>query len=333
MPEPLVIAEAGVNHNGNLETALELVDAAAEAGADVVKFQTFRAETVASKNAQKAEYQKSTSKCDETQYQMLKRLELNDRELDEIVTRCNKRKIEFCSTPFDLLSIRRLKRYKLPFWKIPSGEITNVRLLREIAKIGQPIVLSSGMSYLYEIGWALRILEAENVSRKMITVLHCTSSYPVVPEEVNLNAMVTIGKAFQVHVGYSDHTLGIEIPIAAAALGARMIEKHFTLSNKLQGPDHAASLEPNELANMICAIRKVKTALGSNLKQPYASEMENRNLVRKSIVASRAIKKGEVFTEENIVEKRPGTGISPIFFDYILGRRADRNYRPDEQIS
>lgn len=327
-----IIAEAGVNHNGSLDVAKALVDAAAQAGADAVKFQTFKASNLVSKSAQKADYQKKTTGTVETQHAMLERLELNERAHQSIIEHCKNKNILFLSTPFDAESIDMLQSLGMPIYKIPSGEITNLPYLRHVGQFGKEVILSTGMSNLDEIGNALDVLEREGTPRSSITVLHATTEYPCPIEEVNLNAMLTIHKAFGVRVGYSDHTPGIEVPIAAVALGACVIEKHFTLDRSMDGPDHKASLEPDELNAMVKAIRNIEEALGDGIKRPMTSEVKNKLVVRKSLVASREIKAGEFFSAENIGTKRPGTGISPMRWDEVIGKRACRDFLLDELI-
>ncbi len=327
-----IIAEAGVNHNGSLERALELIDAAAEAGADAVKFQTFTAEGLACRNAKKAVYQEKTTGTELSQYDMLAALELDEEAHNTLNARCRAREITFLSSPFDLASIDLLSRLGLELFKIPSGEITNLPYLRRIGGLKQRVVLSTGMSEMREVEAALDVLIQAGTSKNNIVVLHCNSQYPTPMEDVNLTAMLTMARVLQVSVGYSDHTLGTEVPIAAAALGAVLLEKHFTLDRSLPGPDHRASLEPTELRAMILAIRNVEKAMGAGLKHPSASELENLEVARKSIVAGRPIKKGEVFTGYNLTVKRPGTGISPMCWDVVIGKKADRSYAVDEQV-
>ena len=328
----LVIAEAGVNHNGDLEIAKTLIDVAADAKADIVKFQTFNADQQVTKSASKAEYQKITTNINESQHSMLKNLELGVEMHSELINHCKKRSIEFISTAFDIQSVNLLQSLGQRLFKIPSGEITNLPYLEHIGKIGKPIILSTGMSTLNEIKTALEILQKAGTSKSLITVLHCTTSYPVPISDVNLLAMKTIKDEFEVEVGYSDHTLGIEIPIAAVALGASVIEKHFTLDRNLPGPDHQASLEPNELQEMIRTIRNVEQAMGDGIKEVMPSEAENRDIVRKSLVAIKRIKKGEIFTSENLSTKRPGNGISPLSWNLIIGKSSKNNYEIDELI-
>lgn len=330
MSKVFIIAEAGVNHNGDIENAKRLVDEAAKAGADAVKFQTFKAENLVCKNAKKAEYQLQTTGKTESQYSMLKRLELTEEMHWKLLEYCKEKNIVFLSTPFDIGSIRMLGAMAIPIIKIPSGEITNFPYLREAAGQHKKVILSTGMSSLAEVRNALNVL-MEN-GAKDITVLHCNTQYPTPFQDVNLLAMVSMGKILGVPTGYSDHTQGIEVPLAAAALGACVIEKHFTLDRSMEGPDHKASLEPCELKAMVEGIRRIESALGKDVKQVSASEKANIDIVRKSIVADRTIKKGELFTEENLTTKRPGTGISPMRWNEIIGKTADRDYKADEMI-
>jgi len=332
MDKVFIIAEAGVNHNGSLELAKKLVDAAADAGADAVKFQTFKANNLVSKSAHKAEYQKQTTAADETQHAMLAKLELDDAAHRSIIEHCKGRQILFLSTPFDVESADMLEGLGMSIYKIPSGEITNLPYLRHISRLGKEIILSTGMSDLQEVENALVALESEGTPRSKITVLHATTEYPCPMEDVNLKAMLTIQKAFGVKVGYSDHTSGIEVPIAAVALGACVIEKHFTLDRTMDGPDHKASLEPAELKVMVSAIRNIEQALGDGIKRPSLSELKNMPIARKSLVALRDIKKGELFCIENLGAKRPGHGISPMRWDEVLGQEAGRNFSVDECI-
>ncbi len=332
MNHTLVIAEAGVNHNGDLQQAFQLVEAAAQAGADVVKFQTFQAQELATGQANKAVYQKETTEDAEDQLTMLKKLELAPEQHLQLIDHCRGHGIEFLSTAFDPVSIELLASLNLKRWKIPSGEITNLPYLRKIGSLKQPVILSTGMANLGEIEAAIDVLEQAGTSRDQITVLHCTTEYPAPLDEVNLRAMQTIAQAFGVAVGYSDHTDGIAVPIAAAAMGATVIEKHLTVDRTMDGPDHRASLEPEQFAAMVQGIRVIDRALGDGFKRPTASERANLPIVRKSIVASRAIQVGEPFTAENITTKRPGTGISPMHWDALMGRNASRAYAPDELI-
>ena len=327
-----VIAEAGVNHNGSIEMAKKLIDVAAKSDADAVKFQTFKAKTLVSKNAPKADYQKKTTDVGESQFDMLKKLELDINTHKELIRYCKKRDIMFLSTPFDCDSINLLNKLGLKVFKIPSGEITNLPYLRHVGSLGKRVILSTGMSNLEEVGDALNILINAGTSKDNITVLHANTMYPTPMEDVNLNAMLTIQKEFGVDVGYSDHTLGIEVDIAAVAVGASCIEKHFTLDKSMDGPDHKASLEPEELKSMVGAIRNIEKALGSREKKPSPSESVNIGVVRKSIVASQNINKGEVLTEKNIAVKRPGNGISPMKWDSVIGSIATKNYNTDDLI-
>ena len=328
----LIIAEAGVNHNGDLALARQLIDVAAVAGADLVKFQTFTADRLATRTAQKADYQNRTTTSTESQHEMLSRLELTDAMHHELIAHCATRKIDFFSTGFDIESVDLLVRHGQNHFKIPSGEITNLPYLRHIGRLGKSVILSTGMANLGEIEAAIDALEAAGTPRAMLTVLHCTTEYPTPMAEVNLRAMLSIHAAFGVAVGYSDHTQGIEVAIAAVAMGATVIEKHFTLDRNLPGPDHKASLEPAELNAMVAAIRNIEVALGDGIKRLTTSEARNRPVVRKSLVASRAIKSGALFTAENITAKRPATGISPMRWDEVIGKTALRDFGPDELI-
>ena len=330
MKKVFIIAEAGVNHNGSIELAKKLIDKAAEAGADAVKFQSFKAESLVTKNAKKAEYQEVTTGIAESQFQMIKKLELDYEKHGELMNYCQEKGILFLSSPFDLESIDLLHKLELEIFKIPSGEITNLPYLRKIGKLKKKVILSTGMSTLGDIEQALDILRENGTDD--ITVLHCNTEYPTPMKDVNLNAMKTIRDAFKVEVGYSDHTLGIEIPIAAVALGATIIEKHFTLDKTMEGPDHRASLEPNELKAMVTAIRNIENAMGDGVKKLTESEAKNIKIARKSIVASKNIKKGEIFTEENLTVKRPGDGISPMKWDQVLGQLAKQDFKEDEKI-
>jgi N,N'-diacetyllegionaminate synthase len=328
----LVIAEAGVNHNGDLSMALRLVDVAAAAGADMVKFQTFSADRLVTVDAKKAEYQSKTTDAAESQHAMLKRLELSPKMHEELKAHCARRGIEFFSTGFDARSVDQLVAMGIRAFKIPSGEITNLPYLRHVGRFGGTVYLSTGMSTLGEIEAAIDVLERAGTARERITVLHCNSEYPTPMTDVNLRAMPAIRDAFGVTVGYSDHTAGIEVAVAAVALGATVIEKHFTLDRRLPGPDHEASLEPAELEAMVRAIRNVETALGNGIKRPTPSEAKNRAIGRKSIVAACRIATGETFTADNLTTKRPGTGVSPMRWDEFLGRAASRSYEHDEAI-
>ena len=328
----LIIAEAGVNHNGDLELAKKLIDAAAEAGADIVKFQTFNADRLVASTARKAAYQIQTTNNRESQHEMLRRLELTEDMHNELIAHCAARNIGFFSTGFDIKSVDLLLSFGQNHFKIPSGEITNLPYLLHIGQLGRPVILSTGMSTMDEIGSALRILENSGTPKTTITVLHCTTEYPTPMPEVNLRAMISIRDNFGVKVGYSDHTLGIEVAIAAVAMGATLIEKHFTLDRQMPGPDHKASLEPSELKSMVTAIRNIEVALGDGVKRPTPSETKNIAVVRKSIIASKSIQLGEVFTTKNLTTKRPGTGISPMRFDEVLGKKARRNFAEDDLI-
>lgn len=325
-----IIAEAGVNHNGNIIIAKKMIDFAKEAGVDYIKFQTFIPENLVSKYAKKAEYQKITTASDESQLQMLRKLMLSKNEFIELSDYCKATSIGFISTPFDLESVDFLNSFNMDFWKVPSGEITNLPYLVEIAKTGKPIILSTGMSDLDEIDAALNVLHSNGAGK--ITLLHCNTQYPTPMEDVNLNAMLTLKDRYNCDVGYSDHTLGIEVPIAAVGLGATVIEKHFTLSSNMKGPDHKASLEPKEFKSMVSAIRNIEKALGTGNKVASPSETENKDIARKSIVASRMIKKGEVFSKDNITTKRPGSGISPMRWYNVIGAVAKRDFQEDELI-
>ena len=328
-----IIAEAGVNHNGSLELARKLIDVAVEAGADAVKFQTFKAEKIVSAYAPKAEYQKQATDTSESQLDMIRKLELDEAAHEELFTYCRSRDILFLSTPFDLDSIDLLNKLGLEIFKIASGEITNLPYLRKIGDLKKEIILSTGMADLGEIEDALDVLIKAGTARENITVLHCNTEYPTPMEDVNLRAMETLSRAFSVRVGYSDHTLGIEISIAAVSMGATIIEKHFTLDKNMTGPDHKASLEPDELKAMVMAIRNIEKALGNGIKKPSPSELKNKPIARKSLVAARDIKKSEPFTKENLTVKRPGTGISPMRWDEVIGRKASRNFNEDEIIN
>ncbi|MEI6171948.1 MAG: N-acetylneuraminate synthase [bacterium] len=332
MPAAFVIAEAGVNHNGSVARALSMVDAAADAGADAVKFQTFTAERLVTQDAPKAAYQVEALDSGESQYQMLARLELSAEDHDVLRVRCDERGIEFMSAAFDVLSRRFLSGLGIRRVKVPSGELTNIPYLREVAVLGLPVLLSTGMATLDEVREALFVLEGAGLSRREITVLQCTTEYPTPSADVNLLAMITMRDEFGVRIGYSDHTSGIEIPVAAVALGAAVIEKHFTLDRTLPGPDHRASLEPGEFAEMVRAIRSVEAALGDGVKRPSAAESANADVARKSIMAATDIASGELMTVENLTVKRPGTGLSPLKWDVIVGRTASRAYRRDDLI-
>jgi N,N'-diacetyllegionaminate synthase len=332
MNKTFIIAEAGVNHNGSLELAKKLVDVAADAGADAVKFQTFKADKLVSRSAQKAEYQKQTTSKDESQYDMIKKLELDEHAHRELIRCCDEKQIMFLSTPFDSDSIDMLNGFGMPIFKIPSGEITNLPYLRHVGRLGKEVILSTGMSDLREVEDALNVLVQAGTDKEKITVLHATTEYPCPIDEVNLRAMQTIQNAFNVKVGYSDHTQGIEVPIAAVAMGACVIEKHFTLDRTMDGPDHKASLEPEELKAMVRGIRNISQALGDGFKKPSKSEIKNLVAARKSIVAARRIRLGEIVCEDNITIKRPGNGINPMRWDEIIGQRALRDYEEGDLI-
>lgn len=332
MNKVFIIAEAGVNHNGSVDIAKKMIDVAAVAGVDAVKFQTFKAEKVISRYAPKAEYQKATTGEADSQMEMVKALELDYNQHVDLLNYCREKGIPFLSTPFDLESIDLLNSLGLETFKIPSGEITNLPYLRKVGKLQKSIILSTGMAEMEEIEDALTELVGAGTAKEKITVLHCNTEYPTPYEDVNLLAMHSIKKAFGVNVGYSDHTLGIEVPIAAVALGAKVIEKHFTLDKTMSGPDHKASLEPEELSTMVRAIRNIEKALGDGIKRPSKSEIKNKPIARKSIVAAMEIKCGEPFNEENITAKRPGTGISPMEWDKVIGKKAIRDFREDELI-
>ena len=327
-----IIAEAGVNHNGSIKLAKDLIDVAVESGADAVKFQTFKAENLVSKTAEKADYQKKTTDALESQFDMIKKLELDVSTHKELLAYCQEKGIMFLSTPFDHDSIDLLSDLGLQIFKIPSGEITNLPYLRHIGSLDKQVVLSTGMSNLNEVGDALTVLINSGTSKENITVLHANTMYPTPMEDVNLNAMLTMQREFSVAVGYSDHTLGIEVDIAAVAMGASIIEKHFTLDKTMDGPDHRASLEPEELKAMVSSIRNIEKALGDYEKKPSLSENVNINIARKSIVANQIIKKGELLSKKNITTKRPGSGINPMKWDVVIGTIAIRDFLEDENI-
>ncbi|MFY4764494.1 N-acetylneuraminate synthase [Aliarcobacter butzleri] len=332
MNKVFVIAEAGVNHNGSIDIAKKLIDVASESGVDAVKFQTFKAENLVSKNAQKADYQKRTTDKNESQFDMIKKLELDVDTHKELMAYCKSKNIMFLSTPFDHDSIDLLSDLGLEIFKIPSGEITNLPYLRHIGRLNKKVILSTGMADNGEIEDALDVLIAAGTKKENITVLHANTMYPTPMEDVNLKAMVTIGNTFDITFGYSDHTLGIEVDIAAVAMGACCIEKHFTLDKTMEGPDHKASLEPDELKAMVKAIRNIELALGSCVKKPSKSEIPNIQIARKSIVAKVDIKKGELLSEDNLTIKRPGNGINPMRWDEIVGSIATKDYKEDELI-
>jgi len=328
----MIIAEAGVNHNGDIRMAKKLIDVAADAGADYVKFQTFNADRLVTETASKADYQKLVTDSSESQKAMLRKLELTEVMHQELIAHCALRNIGFFSTGFDIESIDMLVSFGQELFKIPSGEITNLPFLRHIGKLKKEVILSTGMSSMGEIENAIKALEESGTPRSRITVLHCTTAYPVPMSDVNLRAMQSIRAKFGVDVGYSDHTLGIEISLAAVALGASVIEKHFTLDRTLPGPDHKASLEPAELKSLVDGIRNIGEALGDGIKRLMSSEIGNRDVARKSIVARVPISVGQVLSEENLTTKRPGTGISPMEWGHLLGKKAHRDYSADELI-
>jgi N-acetylneuraminate synthase len=332
MNRTIIIAEAGVNHNGNLLLAKKLIDAAVEAGVDYVKFQTFNANLLVSKSAQKAEYQKVSAQNEESQFDMLKKLELSWEDHLELIQYCKSNDIKFFSTAFDLASLDVLSKLGFQLFKIPSGEITNLPYLKKIAHLANEVILSTGMCTLEEIGEAIEVLKNGGIPLEKISVLHCNTEYPTPMKDVNLLAMNEIGRRFQVNVGYSDHTLGIEIPIAAVALGAKIIEKHFTLDRQMDGPDHQASLEPHELKAMVSAIRNIELALGSGLKTPSDSEKKNIAIARKSIHLKEAKKKGELLTEQDLEMLRPGDGISPMRMDELIGKICQRDLSAGHQL-
>ena len=327
-----IIAEAGVNHNGSILLAKKLIDVAVDVGADAVKFQTFKTESLVSKNAKKADYQKKTTDKEESQFDMIKKLELDVTAHKELITYCKEKGIIFLSTPFDNESIDLLDTLGLKIFKIPSGEITNLPYLRKIGNLNKKVILSTGMADIGEIEDALDILVKAGTKKNNITVLHANTMYPTPMKDVNLKAMKTIGRTFDIKFGYSDHTLGIEVDIAAVAMGACCIEKHFTLNKDMDGPDHKASLEPNELKAMVKSIRNIELALGLSIKKPSESETPNIIAARKSIVANMCIQKGEILTENNLSIKRPGNGISPMRWDEVVGTKAKKNYDKDELI-
>ncbi len=328
----LVIAEAGVNHNGDFDLACKMIQVAAKAGADFIKFQTFKTELLVSAQAKKAAYQKEALPEDESQFQMLKKLELSYEQFGKLKEECSKNKIAFLSTAFDLESIDFLNKLEIPFFKIPSGEITNYPYLNKIAQLKKPVIISTGMATVDEIEAAVKLFLDAGLSKDKITVLHCSTEYPTPYAHVNLNAMKTLEQKLNIKIGYSDHTLGIEVSVAAVAMGAKVIEKHFTLDQNMTGPDHKASLNPVQLEEMVKAIRNVEVSLGSTEKKPSPVEMENRVAARKSIVAAKSIRPGDVFTEENLTTKRPGNGLSPMKWKEVLGKKATRQFNPDDLI-
>ena len=331
MEKVLIIAEAGVNHNGDLEIAKRMIDAAADAQVDVVKFQTAIPELVVSESAEKADYQKDTTGGG-SQLEMIKKIHFPLDTYIELKSYCEEKNIQFLSTPFDSISIQFLHELKMKIFKIPSGEITNKPYLAEVGKVAEEVILSTGMATIDEIGRAIEVLESTGLNRKKITILHCNTDYPTQMGDVNLLAMHHIQNEFNVKVGYSDHTLGIEVPIAAAALGAKVIEKHFTLDRNMDGPDQKASLIPSELSEMVKSIRNIEAALGNGIKKPTASELKNRDIVRRSIVAKEAINEGDILSEGNMTVKRPGNGISPMEWENVLGEKAKKSYKKDELI-
>lgn len=329
----VIIAEAGVNHNGSMETALRLIDAAAEAGADIVKFQSFSASKLVTGVAEKADYQKRTTGEEESQHDMLSKLELTHGMHEDLMNYAAQKNIKFLSTGFDIESINMLMNLGSDFIKIPSGEATNIFLLRHVGSLGKPILLSTGMCTLGDIESAIGVLTDAGAARDQICVLHCSSAYPARVEDVNLLAMKGIKRSLNVDVGYSDHTAGIDVPVAAVALGATVIEKHLTLDRNMRGPDHIASLEPQEFAVMVSSIRNVERALGDGLKRPSVDELSNRKVSRRSLVAARVIEKGETLSEENVCAKRPGTGISPMMWAQLNGHIAPRRFEKDELLT
>lgn len=327
-----IIAEAGVNHNGSIDLAFKLIDTAKEAGSDAIKFQSFRAEKLVTKVAEKAEYQKMMTDSSESQFEMIKKLELTVDDHIKLIEYCKKTGIMFLSSPFDLDSIDLLNELGLEIFKIPSGEIINLPYLRKIGKLNKNVILSTGMSDLGEIEDAIDILTESGTDINKITILHCNTEYPTPFEDVNLKAMLTIKKSFGAKVGYSDHTQGIEVPIAAVALGAEVIEKHFTLDRNMEGPDHKASLEPNELKQMVFSIKNIEKALGNGIKKPSSSELKNIPIARKSLIALKDIKQGEIFTDENVGIKRPGNGITPMRWEEVIGKKAVKDFQTDDLI-
>lgn len=329
----LIIAEAGVNHNGSMEIAKQLVDAAVEAGVDIIKFQTFKAEKLVSKTAKQAEYQKKNiGDGNDSQYEMLKKLELSEENHEELIAYCKEKGIRFWSTAFDFESMDYLHSLGLGLWKIPSGEITNYPFIRKIASYGEDVIMSTGMCEMMDIQNAMDVLLRYGIRKEQITLLHCNTQYPTPFQDVNLNAIASIKHEFDIQVGYSDHTSGIEVPIAAVALGAKVIEKHFTIDRNLPGPDHKASLEPHELKAMVSAIRHIEQALGDGIKRVSDSEKANISVARKSIVAACPIKRGEQLTEENLTVKRPGIGLSPMLWDNVIGTVAIKDYEEEDLI-
>ncbi|MEB2778418.1 N-acetylneuraminate synthase [Algoriphagus sp. D3-2-R+10] len=329
----LIIAEAGVNHNGDIAQAKKLIDAAAEAGSDYVKFQTFKASKLVTKSAERANYQNANTGNSDSQYEMLKKLELSEDAHLELISYCKSKSIKFLSTGFDLDSLEFLNNIGIDLFKIPSGEITNLPYLRKIASFNKPVIMSTGMASMNEVQEAYEVLILEGLHKSGISIVHCNTEYPTPMEDVNLKAMNDIGDKLSVKIGYSDHTLGIEVPIAAVAMGATVIEKHFTLDRNLPGPDHKASLEPTELKAMVAAIRNIEKAIsGSGKKEPSPSEIKNKSVARKSIIATKAIKKGEKFSESNLGIKRPGIGVSPMRWDEVIGSYAIKDFEVEELI-
>ena len=333
MKRTLIIAEAGVNHNGDIAKAKALIDKGAEAGVDYVKFQTFKAGSLVTKQAKRAAYQDKNTQDNDSQYEMLKKLELSQKDHQELIDYCTQKGVKFLSTGFDFESLEFLAQLGITIAKIPSGEITNLPYLRKVANLFPEVILSTGMATISEIKDAVKVLTDNGVSKNRITVLHCNTEYPTPMEDVNLKAMLHIQQEVGVNIGYSDHTLGIEVPIAAVALGATVIEKHFTLDKTLPGPDHKASLEPDELKAMVTAVRNIEKAIGgSGLKEVSKSEAKNKPIARKSIVAAKKIAKGEPFTIENLTVKRPGTGISPMQWDEVISKTAKKDFEEDDLI-
>ncbi|CAM1341396.1 N-acetylneuraminate synthase [Tenacibaculum amylolyticum] len=333
MKKTLIIAEAGVNHNGDIKLAEKLIDVAAEAGVDYVKFQTFKANKLVTKNAKRAEYQDSNTNNNDSQFEMLKKLELSQDDHHHLIEYCKNKKVKFLSTGFDFDSVDFLYNIGVRLAKIPSGEITNLPYLRKIASLFPEVILSTGMADITEVKEAVEVLINGGVDKNKLTVLHCNTEYPTPMKDVNLKAMLHIKEEVEVNIGYSDHTLGVEVPVAAVTLGAEVIEKHFTLDRNMEGPDHRASLEPRELKLMVDSIRNIEKALsGSGIKEPSVSETKNKDIVRKSIVAIKPIQKGEAFTEENLGIKRPGNGISPMNWDRVIGQISNKDFNIDDVI-
>jgi len=328
----IIIAEAGVNHNGSIKMAKQLIDVAADAGADFVKFQTFKADSLVTKKADKADYQKKLTQKDESHFEMIRRLELDKSAHKELISYCIQKNIQFLSTAFDIESVNLLSELDIKIYKIPSGEITNLPYLRHIGGLGKPVIMSTGMATLDEVRAAMNLLIDGGLNKKDLTILHCNTEYPTPMSDVNLRAMLTMNDELNVKVGYSDHTLGLEAPIAAVAMGATVIEKHFTLDRKLPGPDHAASLEPDELKSMVNAIRNIEKAMGHGIKKPSSSEKKNIPIARKSIVAKTSITIGEIFSEDNLAVKRPGSGISPMEWENVIGKVSEKSYAADDLI-